>query len=115
MTARVTTVGQSFFDPLPAGADVYLLKGVVNNWPDREAKALLSRCALASRPGGRVIVIGSVVPDDAPRALTIDQLLVGGKERTVREFRELAREAGLELVAAGPQAAGRFVSECRPS
>lgn len=30
---RVTTVGQSFFDPLPAGADLYLLRGVLNDWP----------------------------------------------------------------------------------
>ena len=27
---RVTVVGQSFFDPLPAGADLYLLRGVLN-------------------------------------------------------------------------------------
>ena len=46
---RVTIVGQSFFDPLPSGADLYLLKGVVNNWPDREAAAILGRCAEAAR------------------------------------------------------------------
>jgi len=42
---RVTTIGQSFFDTLPAGADLYLLRGVLNDWPDREATAILSRCA----------------------------------------------------------------------
>ena len=47
---RATAVGQSFFDPLPAGADLYLLKGVLNDWPDREAAAILSRCAEAARP-----------------------------------------------------------------
>jgi hypothetical protein len=26
---RATTVGQSFFEPLPAGADLYLLKSVL--------------------------------------------------------------------------------------
>ena len=114
VTARVTTAGQSFFDPLPQGADLYLLKGVVNNWPDREAKALLSRCAEASRPAGRVVVLGSVVLDGAPRALTIDQVLLGGKDRTVTEFRELAREAGLDVVAAARQPSGYFVTECRP-
>ena len=34
---RVRIVGQSFFDPLPAGADLYLLKSILNDWPDREA------------------------------------------------------------------------------
>ena len=50
VTDRVTTVGQSFFDPLPAGADVYLLKKILDNWPDREAATILSRCAEAARP-----------------------------------------------------------------
>jgi len=49
---RVTTIRQSFFDPLPAGADLYLLRKVVNDWPDREATAILSRCAEAARPQG---------------------------------------------------------------
>ncbi len=57
---RATTVGQSFFDPLPAGADLYLLTGMLNDWPDREATAILSRCAEAARPAGRVVVLKSV-------------------------------------------------------
>src|SRR5471032_3494568 len=37
---RVTTVAQSFFDPLPAGADLYMLKNVLADWPDSEGKAI---------------------------------------------------------------------------
>ncbi|HJZ98015.1 MAG TPA: methyltransferase [Candidatus Solibacter sp.] len=40
----MTTSGQSFFDPLPAGADLYLLRGVINDWGDREAVRILRRC-----------------------------------------------------------------------
>lgn len=111
---RVTTVGQSFFDPLPAGADLYLLRGVLNDWPDREATAILSRCAEAARPGGRVVVLKGVGPDDAPKRLSIEMVLLGGKHRTVAEFRELARQAGLEVLAAGRQPS-YFVVECRPA
>jgi 2,7-dihydroxy-5-methyl-1-naphthoate 7-O-methyltransferase len=111
---RITTVAQSFFDPLPAGADLYLLKKVLNDWPDREATAILSRCAEAARPGGCVVVLGGVVPDDAPRGIEINMLVAGGKDRTVAEFRELARQAGLEMLAAGRQQSGYFVVECRP-
>jgi len=111
----VTTVGQSFFDPLPAGADLYLLRGVLNDWPDREATAILSRCAEAARPTGRVVVLKGVAPDDAPRSLSIETVLLGGKHRTVAEFRELAREAGLEVSAAERQPSGYFVVECRPT
>ena len=42
--------GQSFFDPLPAGADLYILKKILNDWPDREAKLILSRFAVECRP-----------------------------------------------------------------
>jgi 2,7-dihydroxy-5-methyl-1-naphthoate 7-O-methyltransferase len=111
---RVTTAGQSFFDPLPAGADLYLLKKVLNDWPDRETVAILRRCAEAARPAGRVVVMGGVSPDDAPRTLVIEMVLVGGRTNTLAEFRELAREAGLEVVAAGAQRSGAYVVECRP-
>lgn len=110
---RVTTVGQSFFDPLPAGADLYLLRGVLNDWPDREATAILRRCADAARPSGRVVILKGVAPDAAPQALAIEMVLVGGKRRTVAQFRELAREAGLEVIAAAQQPSGYFVVECR--
>ena len=45
----MTVEGQSFFDPLPAGADLYLLKSVLNDWPDEPTVAILRRCAEAAR------------------------------------------------------------------
>jgi hypothetical protein len=41
-------------------------------------------------------------------------VLVGGKDRSLSEFREMARAAGLEMLAAGQQPNGRFEVECRP-
>jgi SAM-dependent methyltransferase len=112
---RVTTIGQSFFDPLPAGADVYLLKKVLNDWPDRETIAILRRCAEAARPDGRIVVLGGVAPADAPRRLVIEMVLVGGKTNTIAEFGDLTRAAGVEVTAAAPQPSGAFVVECRPT
>ncbi len=111
---RVTTRGQSFFDPLPAGADLYLLKSVVNDWPDREATAILRRCAEAALPAGRVIIVGGITPDDQVGGVTPDMVLLGGKERTLTEFRALADDAGLAIQAVGQQPSGRIVVECRP-
>jgi 2,7-dihydroxy-5-methyl-1-naphthoate 7-O-methyltransferase len=113
LAGRVTVTGQSFFDPLPAGADVYLLKSVLNDWPDRETVAILRRCAEAARPDGTVVVLGGVSPDEAPRALGIDMLVAGGKTSALSQFRELARQAGLEVVAAGTQESGRFIVQAR--
>lgn len=69
MAERVTTVGQSFFHPLPAGADLYLLRGVLNDRPDPEATAILHRCAEEARPGGRVVILKHTGAGDTPRAL----------------------------------------------
>jgi SAM-dependent methyltransferase len=117
---RATTVAQSFFDPLPAGADLYLLKSVLNDWPDGAAAAILRGCAEAARPGGRVVVLGGVSPEGhaagagaAPALL--EMVLLGGRDRTVAELRELAGRARLAVWAAGWQPSGRFVVECRPA
>lgn len=112
---RVATSGQSFFDPLPAGADLYLLRKVLNDFPDREATAILRRCAEAARPRGRVVVLGGVSPDDRAGGVSVEMVLLGGKDRTLAEFRALAREAGLAVQATGRQASGHFVVECRPA
>jgi 2,7-dihydroxy-5-methyl-1-naphthoate 7-O-methyltransferase len=114
VAGRVTLAGQSFFDPLPAGADLYLLKKVLNDWPDAETVAILRRCAEAASPAGRVLVLGGVAPDEAPPVLAIDMLVAGGKTSSLAEFRELARQAGLLIGAVTGQPSGSLVVECRP-
>lgn len=112
---RVELAPQSFFDPLPCRADLYLLRGVLNDWSDHEAGAILRRCAEAAWPTGRVVVLKSVRPDDEPARLGMETLLAGGRNRTISEFRQLAAEAGLRVAGAGAQASGYFVVECRPA
>lgn len=110
---RVTTVGQSFFDPLPAGADLYVMKSVLSDWPDADAARLLRRCAEAARPDGRVAIVGGVSLDAqvaSPALLML--VLVGGKDRTLDEFRALARGAGLAVVATGRQQSGKTLVVC---
>ena len=118
VSERARVLGQSFFDPLPAGADLYVLRGILNDWPDQEAVEILRRCAAAARPDGRVVILKGGEAEGAPRALSIEMVLLGGKERTAAEFGELARQAGLEVAQAGQQPGdqgrgGYFVVECR--
>jgi SAM-dependent methyltransferase len=112
---RVTLAGQSFFDPLPAGCDLYLLKSVLSDWPDREAQNILRRIADAARPSGRVMILNGVTPDQTASPELLMMVLVGGRDRTLGEFTELAREAGLEVRASGRTTSGRFVVECHPA
>jgi SAM-dependent methyltransferase len=112
LDARVTLVAQSFFDPLPAGGDVYVLRKVLNDWPEAETVAILRRCAEALAPGGRVVVTGGVAPETEGRGLDVEMLLVGGRTDRLETFRERARAAGLEVTSARRQASGAFVVEC---
>lgn len=89
----------SFFDPLPPGADVYLLSNVINDRPGAEATAILRRCAEAAGENGRVVVAGHLYEDHsaatAGGANFMMLVLVGGKERTRAQLLDIARDAGL--------------------
>jgi 2,7-dihydroxy-5-methyl-1-naphthoate 7-O-methyltransferase len=113
VTNRVTTVGQSFFEPLPRGADLYVLKSILNDWPDPEAASILKCCAEALNTGGRIVIVGGVSNDDALGVIVIESVLLGGKQRTVTETRALAEDAGLEISKIGSSPTGGMLVECR--
>jgi len=60
------------------------------------------------------VILGGVLPDDSAPSLTPQLVLLGGKDRTLSEFRELAHQVGLTVQAAGRLPSGRFAVECRP-
>jgi SAM-dependent methyltransferase len=100
---RCTFVGGNFLEQVHPGGDVYLLKGVVHNWPDDDAVVLLRNCRRAMGSDGRLLLIEWVVPlGDEPhpsKLLDLSMLFVyGGKERTEEEFIELLSAADLRLV-----------------
>ncbi len=103
---RCEIVGRSFFEALPAGADAYLLSGVLHDWDDEHALRILRRCAAAARtPAGRVLVIeeGLLDADSGPGLRTEMNLRMlaytGGRERTLAELEQLAFTAGLRVAA----------------
>ncbi len=105
----------SFFDPLPPGGS-YLLSGVVHDWDDEHALAILRRCAQALGPDGRVLVLESLNEADGPDARHTDMDLrmlayVAGRERSLRELTALAAGAGLELRSASPGSGTRSIIE----
>ena len=77
--------------------------------------AILHRCAEAATAArASIAVLGGVAADEMPRSLGIDMLVAGGKTSTLTQFTELARRAGLDVIAARTQSSGRYVVECRP-
>jgi 2,7-dihydroxy-5-methyl-1-naphthoate 7-O-methyltransferase len=99
LAGRADAVAGDIFEPLPAGADVYVVSRVLTDWSDSRATAILRRCAQAAAPAGRVLVIEVLptqphVPHRSPYDLTM-LVLVGGRERSVHEHTALAAAASL--------------------
>lgn len=100
LTSRAEVVAQSFFDPLPAGADAYLLSAVIHDWDDDDAVAILRRCVEAAGATGTVLVVEAVGVDDETPDTTMDLRMlvyVGGRERGLSALTAVALRAGLRL------------------
>lgn len=109
---RASAVAGSFFDPLPAGADAYVLSDIVHDWDDERARQILRRCREAAGDNGTVLVIEPAWEDGTGTAMSLFMLMCfGGKERSVAELVELGAAGGLELRASGAIAEGRVLLE----
>jgi SAM-dependent methyltransferase len=102
LTDRCRLVSGSFFEAVPEGADLHLLKQILHDWNDEQATLLLRNCHRALAPGGRILVVEMVVPaDNQPspaQAMDLNMLvLLGGRERTEDEFEHLFDGAGFRL------------------
>ncbi len=116
LAGRCRAQGGSMFDPLPKGADVYTVSMVIGDWDDAEGTAILRRCAEAAGTGARVLIVEGALPeDDAESSSAMDLLmlvLVGGRSRTLEQFRTIIAAAGMELVQRHAMPSGRCVLEC---
>jgi hypothetical protein len=113
---RVETIGGSFFESVPAGADVYIMKSIIHDWDDDRSVQILENISGVMRPDGRVLIVDIVVPEgnDPHLSKLIDlEMLVspGGMERTAKEYDDLLARAGLRLTRIVPTASAYSVIE----
>jgi hypothetical protein len=114
LDAQVTA--GSFFDPLPPGADAYILSDILHDWDDSHAHVILGRCVEAAAPTGRVLVIEPVGGRRAASEFNLAMLVqFGGRERRVDEFRSLAEAHGLVLDMVTDLTDQRCLLEFRPA
>ncbi|GAB2522166.1 methyltransferase [Nocardiopsis aegyptia] len=99
-SGRATVVAGDFLESVPSGADVHLLSRVLHNWSDDEARAVLRRSRKALEPGGRVLILERILPDDGnpllPTLFDVHMMVMTtGAERTEHQYEALLRDAGL--------------------
>src|SRR5215204_2907383 len=102
LSERCELVSGDFFEAVPEGADLHLLKQIVHDWDDEGATRLLRSCHRALAPGGKLLLVEMVIPPDnqpsPAQAMDLNMMVVlGGRERTEEEYRHLLQATGFRL------------------
>lgn len=106
MEGRVRVESGDFFKAVPKG-DAIVMKHIIHDWADAEARKILESCHRALPANGKVILIETVLqPGNAPdlgKWIDLEMLAFpGGRERTEEEFRALFAGAGFKLTKIVP-------------
>jgi hypothetical protein len=99
---RIEFVEGDFFERVPEG-DVYVLSGILHDWDDERAAAILRTVRAAAGDEARLLVLDAVLAEgnDPNGSKWLDLLLlalVGGKERSEAQWRALFAAGGFEPV-----------------
>lgn len=107
--AGVEHVGGDMFESVPKG-EVIFMKWILHDWSDEHCLKLLKNCCNSLPEFGKVIIVESIIPEYSdPDSLAklnnvcdADMVMLamnpGGKERSLKEFEELAKESGFAAV-----------------
>lgn len=103
---RCEIVPGDFFESVPQGYELYVLKSIVHDWSDDRAVAILSTCRSAMGKGARLLLVERLMPDRAAespqdrRAHFLDvqmMVMLGGRERNEQQYAALFEASGLKL------------------
>jgi hypothetical protein len=117
---RVEAQGGDFFEAVPPGGDLYLLKQILHDWNDEECVRILRSIRAAISDRGRLAVIEYLLPE-APLphsgfAMDVHMMVLStGQERTLSEYVSLFAAAGFELARVTGNPAGQSVAEAVPA
>ncbi len=100
--------GDFFKDDLPSGFDLILLSAVVNLWNPEQNEILVKKCWDALVPGGKIIMVGSMLNDNEyePLELSFVSLISAidtqGAIYTWKEQEEFLTKAGFQNLVRFP-------------
>jgi SAM-dependent methyltransferase len=120
LAARSVCIAGDFFERVPAGGDVYLLKSVLHNWRDDDALRILRACRRALPPDARLLIAERVIAPGVAgtEAALFDinmMVTVGGQERSEAEYAALLAAAGLQWRRTTATASPLSVIEAKPA
>jgi O-methyltransferase domain len=119
LSERIELVAGDMLAGIPIEADLYLLKGVLQQWDDADALAILRNCRAAMTDAARLAIIERLMPEcatDDPAAVMLDlhmMTITGGRVRSLVEFEGLLSLAKLALSKFTPTRSGLTIIEAR--
>jgi DNA-binding Lrp family transcriptional regulator len=104
---RVRIAEGSFFDAVPDGGDLYVLKNIIHDWPDDKASQILKTLRAAMGTGTTVALVECVIPqhdrDYLAKTMDLEMLIYNaGRERTVAEYQNLLQQTGFQMTRVVP-------------
>ncbi len=103
---RCRIVDGDFFEEVPAGADVYILKAVVGGWDDAACSRILATVRRAMRDDSRLLIIEPLMNEHFSRGNLVQLntlVLYGGRDRSRGDYQRLAHASGLNISAVIPR------------
>lgn len=102
LDGRISVEAGSFFERVPAGADIYLLNWIMHDWADEDCLRILSTCRAAMNDRARLLIGEALLDPDPTRGqataylFDVHMMAIFGeaRERTESEFRDLLAASG---------------------
>lgn len=100
---RCELIGGNFFERVPQGGDLYLLKHILHDWDDTQALRILRAVSSAMPSGAKLLVMEQgICPPGTPNPgkimdVIMLMLLAGGRERTAAQHAALFEQGGLRF------------------
>jgi hypothetical protein len=120
LAARTRFAACDFFREIPPGSRAYVMKNIIHDWNDAQAREILRNLRCAVPDDGVLVLIEYCLGEDNTPSMgkMVDLVMLtitGGKERTVDEHRALLASAGFQLNRAIPVSPEITVIEALPS
>src|SRR5215212_1270657 len=104
---RLFGIPGNFLASAPPGGDLYVIKIVLCDWQDDDAKRILANVRKVISKGKRLLIVDAILPPgNTPSFAKLSDInmmvITGGKERTAEDFRQLLAATGFDVVSVNP-------------
>jgi ubiquinone/menaquinone biosynthesis C-methylase UbiE len=102
LSERAGFIEGNFFETIPAGGDLYILKNILHNWNDEDSVKILQNIRKVLPSDGKLLIIETIIENDNKpswgKMLDLYMMIgVNGRERTKAEYQNLLKKAGFKI------------------